>query len=93
MAQGKLKVKTKLPANAKKSNKKGSAVTKRANAPIKRKKQSQQEAQKLKQIITKTVNKAVEEDIRAQAGKTQANLSKAQQAVANYHKHGNMSAT
>ncbi|KAL1501349.1 hypothetical protein ABEB36_006684 [Hypothenemus hampei] len=89
MAQGKLKVKTKLPANSKKQQKKGSANTKRSNAPIKPKKQKFEEAHKLKQIITKTVNKAVEEEIRAKAGKSNFNLSKAQQAVAKYNAEAN----
>lgn len=89
MAQGKLKVKAKLPTNVKKHKKRGPATTKRSNAPIKPKKQGFQEAHKLKQIITKTVNKAVEEEIRSQAGKSNLNLSKAQEAVANYNKNSN----
>lgn len=57
------------------------------DAPIKPKKQKSQESQKLKQVITKTLNKAVEEEIRARAGKSKkVNLSKAQEAVASYNK-------
>lgn len=35
--------------------------------PVAPKKEKQQEAQKLKKVITKTMNKAIEEDIRAKA--------------------------
>ncbi|KAK9886967.1 hypothetical protein WA026_019225 [Henosepilachna vigintioctopunctata] len=84
MAQGKLKIKSKVPDNVKaKKKSKGSAFTKRNNRPTKAKKKFE-DSHKLKQIITKTVNKAVEEDIRAQAG-SKPTLSKAQQAVADYH--------
>ncbi|PSN42900.1 hypothetical protein C0J52_18183 [Blattella germanica] len=57
MPQGKLKVKTKLPAKTKpkkKTAKKGATGTKRAT-------------QKLKKAITKTVNAAMEDDLRAKA--------------------------
>ncbi|KAL3266675.1 hypothetical protein HHI36_010837 [Cryptolaemus montrouzieri] len=84
MAQGKLKIKTKLPQNVKSNKtKKGPAVTKRNNRPVKAKKKFE-ESHKLKQIISKTVNKAVEEEIRAQAG-SKPTLSKAQEAVAKFN--------
>jgi len=68
MPQGKLKVKTKLPAKTKPKKKaKGPAVSKRANRPIAPKKQKHQETQKLKKIITKAVNEAMEDDLRARA--------------------------
>ncbi|KDR21967.1 hypothetical protein L798_02856 [Zootermopsis nevadensis] len=68
MPQGKLKVKTKLPAKTKSKKKvKGPAVTKRGSRPIAPKKQKNQEAQKLKKIITKNVNEAMEDDLRARA--------------------------
>lgn len=84
MAQGKLKIKTKVPVKKGKSVK-GAAVTKRANAPIKPKKQKQQDAHKLKQIITKTLNKAMEDEMRARAGKGKLVLSNAQQVVAKHN--------
>jgi len=86
MAQGKLKIKAKPPSNNKKKQKKGAAATKRANAPIKPKKQKLQEAHKLKQVVTKTLNKAVEKEMRAKAGRSNLNLSNAQRAVAKYNK-------
>lgn len=68
MPQGKLKVKTKLPAKTKpKKKEKGPAVSKRGNRPVAPKKQKHEEAQKLKKIITKTVNAAMEDDLRARA--------------------------
>ncbi|XP_024887414.1 uncharacterized protein LOC143908909 [Temnothorax americanus] len=70
MPQGKLKVKTKLPAAAKaKANKskKGPAIQRRGNAPVQPKKTKLQEAQKLKKMISKTVNTAVEDDLRGRA--------------------------
>ncbi|KAJ8932393.1 hypothetical protein NQ318_012743 [Aromia moschata] len=87
MAQGKLKVKTKLPQNVKSKGKqdKGKAVTKRSNCPIQPKKKKHEEAQKLKQAISKTLNKAVEDEMRNRATSSQKPLSKAQQAVANHH--------
>ncbi|XP_057662474.1 uncharacterized protein LOC130897563 [Diorhabda carinulata] len=83
MAQGKLKVKTKLPQNAKVKKQKGSAVTKRANCPRQPKKQ--EVSQKLKQAVSKTVNKSVEDEIRARASKGPKNFSKAQEVVANHN--------
>ncbi|XP_011883293.1 PREDICTED: uncharacterized protein LOC105570588 [Vollenhovia emeryi] len=72
MAQGKLKVKTKLPTSSKakgkgKKGKKGPAVQKRGNAPVQPKKAKLQGAQKLKKIISKTVNTAAEDDLRERA--------------------------
>lgn len=84
MAQGKMKVKANLPKNVKKKNTKGAAITKKKNCPVKSKKDKTQEAQKLKQMVTKTLNKAIEEDLRAKV-QTNVNLSKAQEAVAKYH--------
>ncbi|KAJ9600065.1 hypothetical protein L9F63_009634 [Diploptera punctata] len=69
MPQGKLKVKTKLPAKSKPKRKtaKGPAATKRTNRPIAPKKQKHEAAQKLKKTITKNVNAAIEDDLRAKA--------------------------
>ncbi|XP_063226164.1 histone H1B [Bacillus rossius redtenbacheri] len=67
MPQGKMKTKAKSPAKGKRKAAKGPAVTKRANKPITPKKQKTQAAQKLKKVITKTVNNAVEEELRSQA--------------------------
>lgn len=70
MAQGKLKVKTKVPSSAKsKTNKpkKGAPTQRRGNAPIRPKKAKFEEAHKLKQMITKTVNKAAEDELRDRA--------------------------
>ncbi|KAF5272696.1 hypothetical protein FQA39_LY07723 [Lamprigera yunnana] len=86
MPQGKLKVKSKLPPKVKGKKGKGKPVTKKANAPIKPKKQKQQEAQKMKRIVTKSVNKTVEEEMRSRAYEGQRKLSNAQEAVAAYHK-------
>lgn len=79
MAQGKLKVKTKLPGGAKgKANKskKGPAIQRRGNAPIQPKKKKIEEAQKLKQMISKTVNKAMEDDLREKALEGKKSLTK-----------------
>ncbi|XP_034182250.1 uncharacterized protein LOC117605252 [Osmia lignaria lignaria] len=72
MAQGKLKVKTKVPTSAKgkaKSNKnrKGLPIQRRNNAPIQPKKKKFEEAHKLKQMISKTVNRAMENELREKA--------------------------
>ncbi|XP_012151031.1 uncharacterized protein LOC100884084 isoform X1 [Megachile rotundata] len=71
MAQGKLKVKTKVPASAKgkaknKSNK-GPGIQRRNNAPIQPKKKKFEESHKLKQMISKTVNRAMENELREKA--------------------------
>ncbi|XP_058829491.1 uncharacterized protein LOC131688896 [Topomyia yanbarensis] len=87
MAQGKLKVKAKPPSNVKKgANKKGNAFNKRKNAPIQSKKHKFYEAHKLKQAVTKTVNKKNEDEIRKLVYDGQKNLSQAQQAVSEHHK-------
>ncbi|EFA11353.1 hypothetical protein TcasGA2_TC011509 [Tribolium castaneum] len=90
MAQGKLKAKAQLPKDVKnkKSAKKGSAITKRANRPIQPKKKGIVEAKKLKQIVHKNVNKAIEEELRSRATSDNKSLSAAQKAVAEYHKKG-----
>lgn len=79
MAQGKLKVKTKLPASTKaKANKgkKGPAVQRRGNAPVQPKKAKLQETQKLKKIISKTVNTAAEDELRERALEGRKTLTK-----------------
>lgn len=53
-----------------------------SDRPIKPKKKAFEEAHKLKKLITKTVNKAVEEEIRSRASDGNKTLSKAQQFVA-----------
>ncbi|ENN81454.1 uncharacterized protein LOC109546821 [Dendroctonus ponderosae] len=93
MAQGKLKVKSKLPSNNKTKKPKGTANTKRANAPSVPKKQRTQQAHKLKQIITKTVNKTAEDEIRSRAGRSNLNLTQAQQAVAKHNMKRNSEGT
>uniref|UniRef100_U5ED61 Uncharacterized protein n=1 Tax=Corethrella appendiculata TaxID=1370023 RepID=U5ED61_9DIPT len=88
MAQGKLKVKSKLPAKAqaKKNQKlKGTAFNKRKNAPIQSKKHKFQEAHKLKEMVSKALNKKNEDDIRKVVYEGQTNLSKAQEAVVKHH--------
>lgn len=57
-----------------------------SDAPIQSKKQQFTEQQKLKQIVSKNVNRAVEDEIRSRAKEGHINLSKAQQAVAKQHK-------
>uniref|UniRef100_A0A182LTH5 Uncharacterized protein n=1 Tax=Anopheles culicifacies TaxID=139723 RepID=A0A182LTH5_9DIPT len=88
MAQGKLKVKSNAPPNLRKgaNKKKGTAFNKRKNAPIQSKKHKFEEAHKLKQVITRTVNKKNEEDIRKIAYEGQTNLSQAQLAVQEHHR-------
>ncbi|XP_065160827.1 uncharacterized protein [Atheta coriaria] len=86
MAQGKMKVKTKVPESNKNKKGKGKAVTQRANKPITPKKHKFEEAHKLKKAITKTVNKAVEKEMRDRSSSGQKNFSKAQEAVAAHHK-------
>ncbi|XP_018573295.1 uncharacterized protein LOC108912533 [Anoplophora glabripennis] len=84
MAQGKLKTKAKVPQNVKTKKSKGNAVTKRSNCPIKPKKKQHDETQKLKQIVSKAVNKTVEQEIRTRAMGNQKKLSKVQEAVAKH---------
>ncbi|KFB52316.1 AGAP011636-PA-like protein [Anopheles sinensis] len=86
MAQGKLKVKSKPPQNSKKPQNKGSAFSKRKNAPIQSKKHKFLEDHKLKQVITKTVNKKNEDDLRKVAYEGQTKLSQAQLAVQEHHR-------
>ncbi|XP_076654573.1 uncharacterized protein LOC143359987 [Halictus rubicundus] len=81
MAQGKLKVKTKLPASSKgkakeKGKKKAPAVQRRNNAPIQPKKKKVEDAHKLKQMITRTVNKAMEDELREKALDGKKSLTK-----------------
>lgn len=80
MAQGKLKVKTKLPASvkakAKKPKKTGPTVQRRGNAPVQPKKTKLQETQKLKKMITKTVNTAAEDELRGRALEGRKTLTK-----------------
>ncbi|GAB0087872.1 uncharacterized protein DMENIID0001_022260 [Sergentomyia squamirostris] len=87
MPQGKTKVKTKMPDSIKQKlkKKKGVAFTRRANAPIQPKKAKLQDTQKIKQLLSKAVNKSVEEDIRSRAQEGEINFSKAQKAVAKHH--------
>jgi len=79
MAQGKLKVKAKLPQSSKPKqgkNKKGPAIQRRGNAPVRPKKAKLEEAHKLKKIITRTVNKAMEEELRDKALNGKKSLTK-----------------
>lgn len=55
------------------------------DAPIQAKKAKFQEVQKIKQMISKVVNKSVEEEIRSRAREGTRNYSKAQEAVAQHH--------
>lgn len=57
-----------------------------SDAPMKAKKQKFTEHQKLKQIVSKNVNRSAEQEIRGRAIEGHINLSKAQQAVAKMHK-------
>ncbi|XP_047349023.1 uncharacterized protein LOC124948842 [Vespa velutina] len=79
MPQGKLKVKTKLPPSAKtKANKqkKGPTIQRRGNAPIQPKNAKFKEVHKLKKIITKTVNNAIEDELRERALEGKKSLTK-----------------
>ncbi|XP_018321158.1 uncharacterized protein LOC108734208 [Agrilus planipennis] len=86
MAQGKLKVKTKVPqgVKSKKPNKNVTSLAKRINKPIQPKKSKMKSEQKMKKLLTKNLNKAIEEEVRsvAYSSNTKLNLSKAQKAVA-----------
>lgn len=91
MAQGKIKVKTNVPLkNAKGKKQKGKATMRRANAPIQPKKKKFEESSKLKQMITKTVNKSLEADIRAIADDNNKILSEAQKAVVAHNSRKNV---
>ncbi|XP_017887277.1 uncharacterized protein LOC108629235 [Ceratina calcarata] len=79
MAQGKLKVKAKVPplkGKNKDKNKKGPAIQRRNNAPIQPKKKKLEETHKLKQMITRTVNKAMEDELREKALEGKKSLTK-----------------
>lgn len=56
------------------------------DAPIQQKKASHTEQQKLKQIVSKNVNRSAETEIRSRATEGLINLSNAQRAVAKSHK-------
>ncbi|XP_005185631.1 uncharacterized protein LOC101888893 [Musca domestica] len=87
MVQGKFK-KAKLPASVQKKQKQknSAAFTRRSNAPIQAKKSKFNEHQKIKQAISKTLNKSVEEEMRSRAAEGKLKLSKAQEAVAKHNK-------
>ncbi|XP_014474063.1 PREDICTED: uncharacterized protein LOC106744117 [Dinoponera quadriceps] len=79
MAQGKLKVKTKLPEKVKakaKKGKKGPAIQRRGNAPVQPKKAKLQETAKLKKMITKAVNNDMEDELRERALEGKKSLTK-----------------
>lgn len=88
MAQGKIKVKSKLPANVKhKSIKKAKnkPFTARKNAPVQKKMLGKL---KIQAEITKAVNQKNEDETRSRATSSstlQANLSKSQIAVQKHH--------
>nr|XP_014099123.2 leydig cell tumor 10 kDa protein homolog [Bactrocera oleae] len=86
MVQGKFK-KAKLPASVQKKQKQKTAkpFTRRSNAPIQPKKAKFNEQQKIKNAISKTVNKSVENELRSRAVEGQIKLCKAQEAVAKHH--------
>ncbi|GJQ70810.1 hypothetical protein Trydic_g737 [Trypoxylus dichotomus] len=86
MPQGKLKIKSKCPPSVKQKKKqdKRPAISKRSNCPMKPKKKNS-EANKFKKMVTKTVNKAVEEEIRNRALPSQK-LSKIQEAIVKHNK-------
>ncbi|XP_011189356.1 uncharacterized protein LOC105216517 [Zeugodacus cucurbitae] len=86
MVQGKFK-KAKLPASVQKKEKQKNekAFTRRSNAPIQPKKAKFNEQQKIKNAISKTVNKSVENELRSRAVEGKIKLSKAQEAVAKHH--------
>ncbi|XP_066591870.1 uncharacterized protein [Prorops nasuta] len=77
MPQGKLKVKTSLPprnAKAKQKNKKSQKVLNKCRGPSFKKEDS--EANKLKKMITKNVNKAMENELREKALEGKQSLTK-----------------
>ncbi|XP_073967749.1 uncharacterized protein [Bombus fervidus] len=78
MAQGKLKVKAKLPSTVKGKDKKKKSlgIQRRNNAPIQPKKKKFEETHKLKQMITKSVNKAVEDELRERVLEGKRSLTK-----------------
>lgn len=64
-----------------------------SDAPIQPKKTKFQEVQKIKQMISKVVNKSVEDEIRSRSIEGARTYSKAQEAVANHHKSMSQSET
>lgn len=82
MAQGKLKVKAKVPARpkgkGKEKGKKGPGIQRRSNAPIQPKKKKFEESHKLRQMITRTVNKAMEDELREKALEGKKSLTRKQ---------------
>nr|XP_012235669.1 PREDICTED: uncharacterized protein LOC105679917 [Linepithema humile] len=77
MPQGKLKVKTKLPTSVKaKASKAKKSTKRRGNAPVQPKKTRSQETQKLKKMIAKTVNNAMENELREKALEGRKTLTK-----------------
>lgn len=80
MAQGKTKVKSKLPAGVKNNKAKGRAVTKRKNAPVKSKNSA--DKSRMKGQVSRMVNAAAEEQLRAMAKEGPKQLSEAQKRVA-----------
>lgn len=64
-----------------------------SDAPIQSKKTQFTERQKLKEMVSKNVNRAAEDEIRGRAKEGQINLSKAQQAVAKQHQEKASSST
>ncbi|KAK1134018.1 hypothetical protein K0M31_011803 [Melipona bicolor] len=83
MAQGKLKVKANVPSTVKGKNKNKNtrAIQRRNNAPIQHKKSKFEEIHKLKQMITKTVNKAMENELREKALEGKMSLTKKKSAI------------
>ncbi|KAK9295574.1 hypothetical protein QLX08_010137 [Tetragonisca angustula] len=85
MAQGKLKVKTNVPPTVKGKNKNKNkntpSIQRRNNAPIQPKKRKFEETHKLKQMITKTVNKAMENKLREKALEGKMSLTKKETAT------------
>ncbi|XP_055378537.1 uncharacterized protein LOC129610156 [Condylostylus longicornis] len=76
--------KSKIPEVVKKKLQKkggGNAFTRRPNAPIQKKKTKLTEQDKIKQVISKKLNKNAENELRSLAVESNLNLSKAQKAV------------
>lgn len=57
------------------------------DAPVKMKKNKFSESKKIKDVISKSVNKAVESEMRARAAESTINLNKTQQAIAQHLKN------
>uniref|UniRef100_A0A1A9VQF5 Uncharacterized protein n=1 Tax=Glossina austeni TaxID=7395 RepID=A0A1A9VQF5_GLOAU len=88
MVQGKYK-KVKLPVSVQKKQKNAgnAAFTRKANAPVKMKKTKFSESKKIKDVISKSVNKAVESEMRARVAESTINLNKTQRAIAQHRKN------